>query len=136
MTVIGYGYSELDNYVLAAAKTQSRSVNSDPEPEKGYFFRSDHFSFARVGIPAVYITKGVDHVEKGKEWTMEQRKKWLAENYHKVADEYEPDLWDFTGMVEDVQLYTRVGYQLSMDDKFPKWHEGIEFKKKRDAMMK
>lgn len=68
ITVIGYGYSELDDFVSEAAGDQDRTVNPDPTPQKGSYFRSDHFSFAKVGIPAIYIAKGVDHVEKGKEW--------------------------------------------------------------------
>lgn len=136
ITVIGYGFSELDDYVSAAARAQDRTVNPDPQPEKGGFYRSDHFSFAKVGIPAVYIAKGVDHIEKGKEWALEQREKWIKENYHKPSDNYEPDKWNFEGMVEDVRLFFRTGYLLAMDDKFPNWHEGTEFKEKRDAMMK
>lgn len=136
ITVIGYGFSELDDYVLQAAEAQSRTVNPDPTPEKGSYYRSDHFSFAKVGIPAVYIARGSDHVEKGREWVLEQREMWTREHYHKPSDNYEPDKWDFDGMVDDVRLFFRTGYMLAMDDKFPQWHEGTEFKAKRDAMMK
>jgi Zn-dependent M28 family amino/carboxypeptidase len=135
ITVIGYGFSELDDYVLKAAKAQSRTVNPDPTPEKGSYYRSDHFSFAKVGIPAVYIARGSDHVEKGREWALEQREKWTRDHYHKPSDNYEPDQWHFDGMVDDVRLFFRTGYMLAMDDKFPHWHEGTEFKAKRDAMM-
>ncbi|MFQ5822135.1 MAG: M28 family metallopeptidase [Candidatus Heimdallarchaeota archaeon] len=135
ITVIGYGYSELDGYVLTAAKSQNRTVNPDPQPEKGYYYRSDHFSFAKEGIPAVYISRGVDHVEKGKEWVLEQRDKWTKENYHKPSDEYDPDTWNFDGMVHDVRLFFRTGFLLAMDSKFPNWQEGTEFIAKRDAMM-
>jgi len=135
ITSIGYGNSELDDYVRIAAKKQNRYISPDPSPEKGSFFRSDHFPFAKVGLPALYLSKGVDHVEKGREWTMEQSDKWLKENYHKPSDEYDPDVWDFTGMVDDVRLFFRVGYLLSMEDRFPNWREGVLFKGKRDAMM-
>lgn len=136
ITVIGYGYSELDDYVLAAAKLHGRTVTPDPQPEKGYYYRSDHFSFAKEGLPAVYISRGSDHVEHGKEWTLEQRDKWRSENYHKPSDEYDPDLWSLEGMVEDVRLFFRTGFLIAMDDKFPNWHDGTEFKAKRDEMMK
>lgn len=136
ITVIGYGYSELDNYVVPAARAQGRVVNPDPTPEKGSYYRSDHFPFAKAGIPSIYIAKGVDHIEKGKEWALEQREKWTRENYHKPSDNYEPDVWNFEGMVDDVRLFFRTGYLLAMDDRFPNWHDGTEFKAKRDKMMK
>lgn len=136
ITVIGYGYSELDDFVSEAAGAQDRTVNPDPTPQKGSYFRSDHFSFAKVGIPAIYIAKGVDHVEKGKEWTLEQRERWVKEHYHKPSDNYEPDVWNFDGMVQDVRLFFRTGYLLAMDDTFPNWHEGSEFRQKRVEMMK
>ena len=135
ITVIGYGYSKLDGFVVDAAKAQGRIVNPDPTPERGSYYRSDHFSFAKAGIPAVYIARGSDHVERGREWTLEQRDRWTLEHYHKPSDNYDPEVWEFDGMVQDVRLFFRVGYALAMRDNFPNWYENTEFKARRDAMM-
>lgn len=134
ITIVGYGNSELDDYVESAAEAQGRVVEPDPEPEKGYFYRSDHFSFAKVGIPALYTDPGIDHIEHGKEWTLQQKEKYTEENYHKPSDEFDPN-WDLSGAVQDLRLLCRVGYELSMESAFPNWKEGTEFKAKREAEM-
>ncbi len=134
VTLVGYGNSELDGYVKSAAADQGREVLPDPEPEKGYFYRGDHFSFAKKGVPALWVETGTEHVEKGKEWTKKQKDLYTTKNYHKPSDEYDPD-WDLSGMVEDLQLLFRVGLELGNDDTFPKWNEGTEFKAKRDRDM-
>jgi len=135
ITVIGYGNSELDDYVEAAASEQGRRVRPNPTPEEGYFFRSDHFSFAKQGIPALYTDSGIDHVEHGEEWTLAKKDKYTAENYHKPSDEYDPN-WDLSGAIDDLRLLFKVGYRLSMEAAFPNWKEGSEFKAKRDSDMK
>ncbi len=135
ITVIGYGNSELDAYIEAAAAERGRRVRPDPQPEKGSFYRSDHFSFAKQGIPSLYTSTGIDHVEHGEEWTLALKDEYTAKKYHKPSDEYDPD-WDLSGMVEDLQLLFKVAYKLSMESTFPNWKEGTEFKPKRDAEMK
>lgn len=135
ITVVGYGKSELDKYLEEAAAEQGRRVEPNPTPEKGSYYRSDHFSFAKQGIPALYAGTGNDHVEHGKEWTREQKDKYSAEKYHKVTDEFDPN-WDLSGAIEDLRLLFKVGYELSMEDTFPNWKEGNEFKAKRDADLK
>ena len=135
ITVIGLGKSELDSYVKDAAKDQGRTVSPDPEPEKGSYFRSDHFSFAKHGIPSLYIDMGTDNVEHGRQWTLDQVSKYTAQNYHRPSDEYSPD-WDLSGAVEDLQLMFEVGYKLGNTDTFPNWSEGSMYKPIRDAMMK
>ena len=134
VTVVGYGKSELDAYVEAAAKEQSRIVRPDPTPEKGGYFRSDHFPFAKQGIPAIYVGSGIDSVEHGEEWTRKKADQYTAERYHKPTDEFDPS-WDFSGAVEDLQLVFKVGYTLSNESLFPNWKEGTSFKAKRDADM-
>ncbi|MBA7656205.1 hypothetical protein ES703_64120 [subsurface metagenome] len=134
ITIIGYGNSELDDYVEAAAAEQGRRVRPDPKPERGFFYRSDHFSFAKQGIPALYTSTGIDHVEHGEKWTLAKKEKYTAENYHKPSDEFDPN-WDLSGAIEDLRLLFRVGYKLSMESTFPNWKEGTEFKAKRDADM-
>jgi len=128
ITIIGYGNSELDDYVEEVAVEQGRVVRPDPAPERGSFFRSDHFSFAKHGVPALYTGSGIDHVEYGEEWTRAKMEKYLTENYHKPSDEYDPN-WDLSGVIEDLQLLFKVGYRLSMESTFPNWREGAGFKR-------
>lgn len=135
IVIIGYGNSELDAYVEAAAAAQDRTVVPDPEPEKGYFYRSDHFSLARQGVPALYTDTGDNHVEHGVEWTRERKDEYTAKHYHKPSDEYSAD-WDLGGAVDDVRLWFRVGYRLANESTFPAWAEGTEFRARREAMMR
>jgi Zn-dependent M28 family amino/carboxypeptidase len=134
ITVIGFGNSDLDRYVVDAAKSQKRTVRPDPEPEKGFYFRSDHFSLAKLGVPALDPDAGIDHVRYGESWTRRQRDEYTANRYHKPADEYDPN-WDLTGAVDDLQLFFRVGYRLANESTFPNWTPGTEFRAKRDSMM-
>ncbi len=134
ISVVGYGNSELDDYLADAAKIQGRVIRPDAEPEAGYYYRSDHFNFAKVGIPALYPDAGLDHVEHGEEWTSEQRDDYRANRYHKPADEFNPN-WDLSGAVLDLRLFFSVGYRLASESTFPNWREGTEFRAKRDSMM-
>jgi Zn-dependent M28 family amino/carboxypeptidase len=133
VTVIGYGNSELDDYVEQAAREQGRVVRPDPEPEKGYYYRSDHFSLAKVGIPAVYVDQGIDHVEHGEAWTRARQDEYREKRYHQPSDEYQ-ESWDLSGMVEDLQLLFSVGYRLATTEAFPNWRQGTEFRATRDQM--
>ena len=134
VTVIGYGNSELDDYAEAAARRQRREVRPDPEMEKGFFYRSDQFSFVREGVPALYLSGGIDHVEHGEAWTREQMDNYTAEHYHKVTDEFDP-AWDLSGAVDDLRLLFAIGHRLSRERAFPNWRGGSEFKALRDSMM-
>ena len=134
IVVIGYGNSELDDYLADAARTQDRVLVPDPEAEKGFFYRSDHFSLAKQGVPALYTDTGDEHVERGAEWTRQKKEEWTAEHYHQVSDEYSTD-WELTGAVDDLQLFFMVGYRLANESSWPNWKEGTEFKAIRDAMM-
>ena len=132
--VIGQGMSTLDNDLEAVAKEQGRVVKPDAEPEKGFYYRSDHFNFAKVGVPALDPDAGINSVEHGEAWGREQRDDYTANRYHKPSDEYGPS-WDLSGAVDDLQLFFRVGYQLASDSTFPDWKAGTEFKARRDSMM-
>lgn len=134
VTVVGYGNSGLDDYLADAAATQDRVLRPDPEPEKGFYYRSDHFSFAKQGVPALYADAGIDHVEYGEEWTLARRDEYTKQHYHKPSDEYDPS-WDLSGAVDDLRLLFRVGYRLANESSFPNWREGTEFKALRDSMM-
>ena len=134
IVVVGHGNSELDDYLAAAAQTQNRVLKPDPESEKGFYYRSDHFELAKQGVPALYIDTGTEHVEHGVEWVTEQKDHYTEANYHKPSDEYSPD-WDLSGAVQDIQLYFMVGFALANEDDFPNWREGTEFRAIRDQMM-
>lgn len=134
ITVIGLGMSELDDYIIAAAKAQGRTVRPDPEGEKGMYYRSDHFELAKKGIPSLYTDSGIDHREHGSDWSMERREEYTSQRYHKPSDEFDEG-WDLSGAVDDVRLFFRIGYRLAGEDTFPNWREGTEFKAMRDAMI-
>jgi Zn-dependent M28 family amino/carboxypeptidase len=136
MTIVGIGNSQLDDYAVAVLKKYNRYACPDPAPEKGGYFRSDHFSFAKAGVPSLYLSEGVDNVEHGKEWGLARSEKWVMENYHKPSDNYEPDKWNFDGMIDDIRVYFEVGYDLSISKEFPGWNRGFPFKSLRDKMMK
>ncbi len=136
MTIVGLGNSQLDDYAVTVLKKYNRYASPDPAPEKGGYFRSDHFSFAKAGVPSLYLSEGVDNVEHGKEWGLARSEKWIMENYHKPSDNYEPDKWNFDGMIDDIRVYFEVGYDLSITKEFPGWNQGFPFKSLRDKMMK
>jgi Zn-dependent M28 family amino/carboxypeptidase len=117
-----------------AAATQNRKIVPETSPEKGYFYRSDHFEFAKQGVPALYAESGVQSLDKGADYLKQKVDAYTANDYHKVSDEVKPD-WDLAGAVEDLQLYFRVGYQVAQDSKWPEWKPGTEFKEKRDQML-
>ncbi|NOU17048.1 MAG: M28 family peptidase [Bacteroidales bacterium] len=136
MTISGYGFSELDDYAIEILKEHNRYAAPDPSPERGGYYRSDHFSFSKVGIPSINMSFGVDNIEHGKQWSFDTMSKWISGNYHKPTDNYEPNIWKFDGMVEDIMVYFELGYKLGMTDKYPNWREGALYKAKRDEMMK
>ncbi len=129
--VIGYGASDLDELLRTAARAQQRRVEPDPTPEKGSFYRSDHFNFAKKGVPALYIKQGVDAVEGGLERGRAAHEDYVKNRYHSVADEYRPDM-DFGAALEDLRLLYSVGYGVAQTSRWPNWYEGKEFRAKRD----
>jgi len=135
IVMIGKGNSTLDELVTDVAREQNRVVKPDPEPEQGHFYRSDHFSFAKQGVPAFDPDAGIDFIGKPDGWGLEVRRKYTAENYHKPSDKIQSD-WDMSGAVQDAQLYLLVGYRVANNDAMPEWKPGTEFKAKRDAMLR
>ena len=131
VVVVGYGNSELEGYLQEEAAAQGRYLAPEPTPERGYYYRSDHFSFAKVGVPALYAESGVDSVEHGREWGLRQVEDYVTNRYHAPADEYSPD-WDFSAAVQDVFLYFNIADRLANEDGFPNWYEGNEFRGIRD----
>ena len=135
LVIIGLGASELDDYARAAAKEQGRTLKPDAEPEKGFYYRSDHFNFAKVGVPALNTDEGTEFVGKPAGFSEQVRAKWTADVYHKPSDEVTP-AWDLSGLAEDVQLLFAVGYRVAQADTYPAWSPGNEFKAIRDAQLK
>jgi len=131
LTVIGYGQSELEEYARAAAKEQDRYVLPDQTPETGMFYRSDHFSFAHVGVPSLYASGGYESRTRGKDYIAQQRQQFTSEHYHKPSDQLDPS-WDLGGIAQDAQLYYRVGQRLASETTFPQWKAGSEFKEARE----
>jgi Zn-dependent M28 family amino/carboxypeptidase len=134
-TVIGLGNSTLDDVLADALKPLGRVVKPDAEPEKGFYYRSDHFEFAKQGVPALDIEPGTDFIGKPKNYGMQKRDEYTNNDYHKPSDEIKPD-WDLSGAVDDARVLFRVGHTVSQADAFPEWKSGNEFKAKRDSMMK
>jgi Zn-dependent M28 family amino/carboxypeptidase len=135
ITVIGLGASDLDDYLREAAAEQSRTLRPDPESEKGFYYRSDHFNFAKQGVPALYTDSGVEYVGKSPEYSKQKREEYTKNDYHKPSDEIKPD-WDLSGAVEDAELLLAVGYRVANADRFPEWKPGNEFRAKREAALK
>ncbi|GAA4784402.1 M28 family metallopeptidase [Olivibacter ginsenosidimutans] len=125
--VTGLGQSEMDDYAQRAAKKQGRIIKPDSNPAAGHFFRSDHFNFAKVGIPALYPSTGDDVIGQGEAYGIAQKEDFNEHRYHQPADEFS-DTWKLDGMVEDLRLFFDIGYTLSRETNFPKWKEGSEFK--------
>ena len=135
LTLIGLGASDLDDYTAAAAGEQGRTIRPDPEPEKGFYYRSDHFNFAKQGVPALDPDEGVDFIGKPPGYGQKVRDDYTEHRYHKPQDVVTPD-WDLTGAREDLRVFFAVGYRVAQADRFPDWKPGNEFKAKRDAMLK
>jgi Zn-dependent M28 family amino/carboxypeptidase len=131
IVVVGAGSSELEDYLEVAAATQNRYTAPEPNPERGYYYRSDHFNFAKVGVPALYLETGEDSIEFGREWGAQQAQDYNENRYHAPSDEYDPH-WDLSGGAQDLLLYFNVGERLTNTSSFPKWREGNEFKSIRD----
>jgi len=135
IVLVGKGQSELEELLAEEAEKVGRYTSPEPTPSAGYYFRSDHFNFAKIGIPALYTNTGVDHHEKGIEHGKELQMEYTAKYYHKPSDKYDADRWNLEGAVEDVELLYQVGKRLAYSDKWPNWKEGSEFKATRDAYM-
>jgi Zn-dependent M28 family amino/carboxypeptidase len=132
--IIGLGASTLDDDAAEVAKSQGRTITPDQAPEKGSYYRSDHFEFAKLGVPAIYVKRGLNYLGQPAGWGVKYEAEFDLKDYHKVTDEVKPN-WTFEGGAQDaaflVQLITRV----ADTDTWPTWRPGNEFKAKRDVMM-
>jgi Zn-dependent M28 family amino/carboxypeptidase len=127
--------STLDDLLAAAARRNGRVMTPNSEPEKGNFYRADHFEFSKLGVPALYTGGGKDLIGKPADFGRQKKDDYTAHQYHQASDEVNPE-WDLSGAVQDIQLLFEVGYEIANGNKFPEWKSGAEFKAKRDAMLK
>jgi Zn-dependent M28 family amino/carboxypeptidase len=123
---IGYGRSSLDAVVDSVAAAQGRTVHGDAFPERGAFYRSDQFNFAKIGVPALYVAGGPNYVGRPPGWGEQQRDLYVGQHYHQPSDEFDPS-WNLEGAVEDAQLMALVGLRVANADGLPKWNENDEF---------
>ena len=135
LTVVGMGASNLDEYLRVAAAEQGRTLRGDPEPEKGFYYRSDHFNFAKQGVPALDPDAGIDYVGRSADYGKKKRDQYNNVDYHAPSDQVKPD-WDLSGAADDDQLLFAVGYRVANAATRPEWTAGNEFKAKRDGMLK
>ena len=135
IVVIGMGASELEDYARDAAAEQQRVLKPDAEPEKGFYYRSDHFNFAKQGVPAFYADAGTEVIGKPADFAMKQRERYTNEDYHKPSDEIRPD-WNLEGAVQDVRLYLTIGFRVAQAERYPEWRVGNEFRATREAGLK
>lgn len=135
IVVVGSGNSSLEDVLAEAAARQDRIVVPDPEPEKGFFYRSDHFEFAKMGVPALYIDAGIDFIGRPAGYGEQKRREYTENDYHAPSDEIKDD-WDLTGLVEDLRLLFDVGYQVAQADSWPEWYPGTEFRGVREESLR
>ena len=130
------GASDLDDYLQQAAQEQGRTLRPDPEAEKGYYYRSDHFNFAKQGVPALYIESGHDAAgDKPADYLKKKLDDYEAHDYHAPSDVVKPD-WDLSAAALDGQLVFAVGYRVANAGKWPEWKPGNEFRAKREEMLR
>ncbi len=132
--VVGFGNSEMDDYLTKAAAPQGRALVPEPTPEKGYFYRSDHFNLAKKGVPMLYAKSGNQVRGKPEGYGQAETERYLAERYHKAADEVHPQ-WDNGGILQDLNAHFRIGVMISDSKDWPQWSAGNEFKAIREASL-
>jgi len=132
IVVVGAGNSDLEDYLRKAAKQQDRVISPEPTPEKGFYYRSDHFNFAKKGVPALYTKLGTDDREHGQEYGRQMQEDYIAKRYHQPSDEYSKDL-DFRGSFEDLELLYRVGERVANEKDWPEWYKNSEFRAIRET---
>jgi Zn-dependent M28 family amino/carboxypeptidase len=132
--VIGLGNSTLDDVLVKAVAPRGRTLTPDAEPEKGFYYRSDHFEFAKQGVPALYIKGGMQYIGKPTDFGKQKREEYTANDYHKPTDEVKSD-WDLSGAVEDAQILLEVGYRVAQSETWPEWKPGTEFRAIREQML-
>jgi len=132
IVVVGYGNSEMDDYLRSVSNQQKREVVQEPTPEKGFFYRSDHFNLAKKGVPMLYAKAGLQVRNKPSGYGDAESQRYIRERYHKAADELHNE-WDNGGILQDLYAHFKIGVAISNSTDWPKWSEGNEFKAIREA---
>jgi Zn-dependent M28 family amino/carboxypeptidase len=135
LTLIGYGKSSLDGIVKALLEKQARTLVPDQFPDRGFFYRSDQFNFAKIGVPALYFDRGTDYIGKPAGWGKKQQEEWEEHTYHQPSDEID-DTWQFDGMIEDAQIGFYAAWLVAQADEMPVWNKGDEFEAARLQALK
>jgi Zn-dependent M28 family amino/carboxypeptidase len=135
LILVGFGASDLDEYAIDAAGEQGRVIHPDAEPEKGFYYRSDHFNFAKEGVPALDPDAGIEYVGKPADYGRRVKDDYTEHRYHKPSDVVLPD-WDLSGAREDLRVFFAIGYRVAQASKYPEWKPGSEFRAKREAMLR
>ena len=135
MVVVGYGASELDDLLEETIAPQGMYITPDPKPEAGYYYRSDHISLAKKGVPMLYADTGIDHEIRGKEYGEAFGEDYTKNRYHAPSDEYD-NSWDLSGLEQVSKIFYEMGYTLANSRDWPNWHKTAEFRTLRDEMMK
>lgn len=135
VVVVGYGSSELEDILILEAGKQDRIVKPEEHPERGGYYRSDHFNFARKGVPMLYAKAGSDHMELGPEYIKEKGAYFLKNRYHTALDEIGDD-WDLRGAGQDLEMYFGIGLEVADGEQWPEWYEGNEFRAVREQSLK
>ena len=130
VTLVSQGKASLDQVAESVAKWQGRVLKPDQFPDRGYYYRSDQFSFAKIGVPALYFAEGTDFIGRPPEWGRQQLEAWELKKYHQPGDKLD-DSWNFDGMVEDAQLGFYSGWLIAQADAMPTWNPGDEFEAAR-----
>jgi Zn-dependent M28 family amino/carboxypeptidase len=132
---IGRGASTIDAVLDSVAKARGRVVLPDAHPERGGFYRSDHFELMKGGVPALYLKAGDEYLGKPAGYGEAKVNEYIERDYHKVSDQVKPD-WDLSGAAEDLRLYHDILWRLAEDRRTPQWNPGSEFKAAREASLK
>lgn len=135
ISVIGFGNSTLEDLLKTSADQQGRVLVPDTEPEKGGYFRADHFEFAKAGVPALYIDSGLEFVGRPAGYGQQKFDEFIAHDYHKPSDVIKPD-WNLTGAIQDLQLLIAVGQNVANGSRWPEWKSDSEFRSRRVTMLK
>ena len=130
--VVGEGQSDLEDYLKEAVEKAGGYISFDTHPEAGYYYRSDHFNFAKVGIPALYTDNGIDVIGKGKAYGQKLNDDYTDHNYHQPSDSYDSVNWTMEGAINDLKLLFLVGRRIAFEEKWPQWKQSSEFKAIRD----
>ncbi|HTE10544.1 MAG TPA: M28 family peptidase, partial [Chitinophagaceae bacterium] len=132
IVVVGAGQSELEDYLKQEAEKDSGYISFETHPEAGYYYRSDHFNFAKAGIPSLYTETGIDVVGKDTAYGKKLQDEYRDKNYHRPSDEYDASTWTMEGAIHELKLLFGVGRRLAFEEKMPQWKPGSEFKSIRE----